>query len=138
MLKTLEGKPIFDAKKPITLVITRGDCSKADPKEPSSCAAAIALRRQFSVQEVRVHLTRTYVRYGKGEWTRYNTPLPLRTEIIAFDRGGKFSPGEFVLSVVPPSRKRTGRTQGSLKNGSHRKKETRPRHVAKNVRHGPA
>ena len=37
-VKAIDGKPIFDAKKAITINITPNDIAKADKKEPADCA----------------------------------------------------------------------------------------------------
>lgn len=138
--KAIDGKPVIDAKKPITLIVTEGDINRADRKEPADCAFARACRRALHVKEARVHLGRVYLRANDGNWTRYLTPRTLRSEIIAFDRGGAFEPGEFTLGAPQPS-KRTGKTQGS-KRGRNRprtaKVKRRSPHVVTNVRTGPA
>jgi hypothetical protein len=139
-LKTIEGLPILDAKKAVTLIINDNDINKADPKEPKDCAVARACRRGLHVKEVRVHLGRVYLRQNEGNWLRYMTPRYLRSEIIAFDRGGKFAPGEYTLQAPGPSR-RTKKAQGSKKSKtahSNRKTKRRSPHVVTDVRTGPA
>ncbi len=59
-----------------------------------------------AADEVRVHLSRVYVRTGR-KWTRYKAANGLRTEIIAFDRGGSFEAGEYTLKPSPPSQRHT-------------------------------
>ncbi len=141
-LNEIDGKPIINAKKPIKLTINNNDINKADVKKPDDCAVARACRRELHVKEVRVHLGCVYLRYNEGNWVRlrYMTPRSLRAEIIAFDRGGKFEPGEYQLNAIPPSRK-TGKAQGSLKNKTKPKKLQKKRlkaHIVTNVRMGPA
>lgn len=142
-VREIDGKPVFDAKKPLILKVNANDVAKADPKEPADCAVARACRREMHAKEVRVHLGRVYVRMNEGNWTRYLTPKAMRQEIITFDRGGSFEPGEFTLSP-PMSRAATGKQQGTsrrkYKNGSsnpNRKKRPAP-HIVTNVRMGPA
>lgn len=142
-LKAIDGKPVLDAKRPITLNITKGDIDKADRKEPADCAVARACRRELHAKEVRVHLARIYVRMNDGNWQRFMTPKAMRSEIIAFDRGGSFEPGEFVLT--PPtgrdvaSGKRQGKTPKfkQARYNPNRKKRRAP-HVVTDVRGGPA
>lgn len=143
-LKAIDGIPILDAKYSITLHITKSDCSNSDPKHPESCAAARSIRRVLKPIDCRVHLGRIYIRQNKGNWLRYNTPPALRNEIIAFDRGGVFSPGEYVIKPLPPSQLATlGKRQGGepkfkqARNNPNRKKRKSP-HIVKNVRNGPA
>lgn len=140
-VKSIEGMPVIDGKRPLKLKITANDCRKGDPKDPSSCAIARACRRELHVAEARVHLSRVYIRAtGAKSWTRYNTPAALRQEIIAFDRGGSFAPGEHIIPIVIPSKKLTGKRQGGPGGG---KKSAHPRkrrayHKVADVRGGPA
>jgi len=142
-VKAIDGMPVIDAKRPITLTITDGDIAKADAKEPADCAVARACRRQLHVKEARVHLGRIYLRTNSSSWTRYLTPKTMRSEIIAFDRGGSFEPGTFTLPAPQPSKRATGKGQGSKPKFKHsrnnpNRKPRRPPHVVTNVRTGPA
>ncbi len=138
-LKSIDGKPVFDGKKPLILHINKNDVEKADPKEPADCAVARACRRDLHAKEARVHLARVYVRMNEGNWVRYRTPKSLRTEIIAFDRGGTFAPGEYQLHPVPPSdiALRTGKRKRAPSKNRTGKKRAKP-HVVTDVRTGPA
>jgi hypothetical protein len=100
----IEGLPVKDGSKSIMIVITTGDIKKSKIKSPSECAAAVACRRMLGATEARVHLGRTYLRYN-NHWERYLTSKPLRSEVVAFDRGGTFMPGEYLLDKMQPSRK---------------------------------
>src|SRR5690348_5778150 len=94
--------PVKDAKRSVKLIIEDNDITRARKKSPESCVVARACRRAFDAEEVRVHLSRVYVKNAKDEWVRYLTPRNLRSEIIAFDRGGRFVAGTYTLSKVPP------------------------------------
>lgn len=102
--RTINGLKVVDAEESVILRITNADIAKATKKNQRTCAAAIACMRQLHAKEVRVHLGRTYVRFGKI-WRRYITSGALRDEIVAFDRGGTFRPGEFALHKIQPHRK---------------------------------
>lgn len=139
-LQAIDGKPIINAKRGAKLTITAADIKNADVKVPDSCAVARACRRELHAKEVRVHLGRVYVRTNDGNWTRYITPDAMRSEIIAFDRGGAFAPGEYNLRAPGPTRL-TGKAQGSLKNKTRSKKLQKKRakpHIVTDVRVGPA
>lgn len=117
----INGKKVVDATKPIAIHITKRDTTGGDNKNPSSCAAALAVKRDIpECVNARVHIGRIYVETPK-QWVRYNTPDALRTEIIAFDRGGSFAPGEYKLQV-PEKRK----ASGSNTNRNTGKARTRP------------
>lgn len=97
----IAGKKVVDAKRSAKIVITKRDTETGDNKNPSSCAAALAAKRDVpECLSARVHIGRVYVEH-KDKWVRYFTPDALRTEIVAFDRGGSFQPGEYVLK--PPA-----------------------------------
>lgn len=129
--------PIVNAKRKLKIDITPRDIKSANRKSPSSCVVSQACKGMEHIKEIRTHLSRTYVRSNEGNWVRYMTPRSLRDEIIAFDRGGSFEPGTYVLEPPPKNREATGKRQGSNK----RKKTGRRRrsaHVISNVRGGPA
>lgn len=126
--RTIEGLPVRDAKKPILLHITDSDVKKGKVKNPGSCAAAVACKRELGASEAHVHKTRTYLRFN-GHWVRYMTPGSLQAEIVAFDRGGTFEPGEHRLGKMPTHRNtKTGpkKRRGRKKQGYHVVQNIRP------------
>lgn len=129
-IMNIDGLPVKDAKKSVILAITAGDVKKGKVKDIGSCAAAVACKRQLGATEAHVHKTRTYLRYN-GHWERYMTPQSLQAEIVAFDRGGKFEPGEHRLTKMAPSRplgKKSGprRDKGKKRQGYRVVKNIRP------------
>jgi len=130
----INGKKVVDATKPISIHITARDAIDGANKDPAGCAAARAVKRDLHCVSARVHIGRVYVETPK-QWVRYHTPRSLRTEIIAFDRGGSFEPGEYKLGVPENRRvqveKRPGRT-GTHKNESRRRRKVL---IAKIKRH---
>lgn len=105
----IAGKKVVDAKRPAKIVITVRDTKLGDNKNPSSCAAALAAKRDVpECLSARVHIGRVYIEH-KDKWVRYLTPEALRTEIVAFDRGGSFQPGDYVLKPPAPSETVEGR-----------------------------
>ena len=129
--RQIDGMPVYDAKRPITITVTRKDIANAKRKIPGECVAAVAAMRGLRAKEVRVHLGRTYVRHGKS-WLRYETRPRLRNEIIAYDRGGAFEPGEYTAPPPYDGHKTGARGSGHNKN-AHGPKRDRPHFVA-NVR----
>lgn len=99
----INGKPVINGKRPFTLSINKKDIAKGKNKEPGGCAAAIALMRENKdITAVRVHVGRIFVE-APHAWVRYKTPSTLRDEIIAFDRGGEFWPGEHLVQPLTKS-----------------------------------
>ena len=56
-----EGLPLVDAAQDVAIVITKKDATESKKKDPASCAAALAGRREFKT-DVRVYMTRMYVK----------------------------------------------------------------------------
>ncbi len=138
-LVEIEGLPVVNARREIILNITAGDCKTARRKSPSGCAAARALSREFGEGNVRVHLSRAYVKRTAKAWTRYLTPQALRREAIALDRGGTFAPGEYILAAPYTRAKHaTGKRQGGADpiQKKNTKKQRQP-HITVDVRPEP-
>lgn len=98
----ISGSKVLDAREHLTIHVTKTDVRLGAKKDATSCAAANAICRQHGAVEARVHASRAYVKKGKT-WFRYAVPPSMRNEIIAFDRGGEFAPGEYTLSPVSPT-----------------------------------
>ena len=124
---------IENAKRAIVLQITPADIKAAKPKDPEFCVIACAARRQFGAEDVRIHLSRVYIRRS-NRWLRYMTGSALRRELIVFDRHGSFAPGDYYLAAITPSRQ-TGRQQGSSTSQSTYR-QRRPYHYTDDVRPG--
>jgi hypothetical protein len=111
-MRMIDGKPVVDAEKPLIVHITSHDCERGSKKDPEKCAAALALKRVTGCDESRVHMGCTYLRFG-NKWLRYATPPSLKAEIISFDRGGGFYPGDFRLRPMPAANRLRARRRKS-------------------------
>lgn len=128
----INGKQVVDATKKAAIKITERDVNEGKNKDPAACAAARAAKRDVSnCISARVHIGRVYIEQ-KDKWVRYETPKSLRTEIIAFDRGGSFEPGEYVLEIPQPSTQRA--RSGSDTNRNRHWKTKEPRKTLKIAR----
>jgi hypothetical protein len=134
----INGTPVKDAKQKIVLTITPQDVKSGAKKNANSCAAANALCRQEGCEAAKVHMSRAYIKKGKT-WYRFAVPTALKNEVLAFDRGGAFEPGEYVLNPIQPS-VRLGAPRRSppveTRTGAHhsKNKRKRPYHVVSGVR----
>lgn len=127
----ISGLPVADAKRDQVIRITNSDVKRGGVKDPTTCAAALACRRDLQCTEAQVHIGRTYVKHGRS-WVRYVTPSSLKYEIVAFDRGGQFEPGEYVL-IAPKGALALGYEKPTgPKKKKGRKRETY--HVITNIR----
>jgi len=131
--QTIDGLPIVDSHERAPIHITKNDVRFGAKKSPGKCAAALAAKRDYHADEARVHLGRTYLRFGK-KWVRYLTPISLKAEIISFDRGGTFSPGDYVLGKMPPAKTMGKRQSASEKRRKHPRKRRGPYHIFTGVR----
>ena len=133
--KKLDGLPIYDAVEPISFTVTKRDISKGGVKEPDSCAMALACKREYHSKDVRIHINYSYV-LEKDHWVRYRTPNSVAREIVVFDRGGAFDPGEYTL-LVPFKSDRLGKIKQTGKHLSKRVSHKRYIHITANVRTRP-
>lgn len=102
-LAELEGLPVVDANPGdrLTLHVKPEDVTGSKSNDPAQCAAARAGQREHKV-EMRVHLTRAYVKRGK-KWVRYVMPESASREIVSFDRAHIFDQGTYTLLAPAPS-----------------------------------
>lgn len=125
----INGKRVVDATKPVTIKITPKDISSGDNKNPASCAAAKAAKHSIEdCISARVHIGRVYIEQDK-KWVRYNTPDSLKQEIIAFDRGGSFAPGNYTLRPISANETTEGRAR--LRDKSRHMRAHSPQHPRK-------
>lgn len=133
-MKQIDGRPVANASMPIRLSVTEADIKNGAPKNPYACAIALAAVRQVKgATAAKVHLSCVYIMI-KGEWRRYRTPEYATREIVAFDRGGRFIPGDYDLLPVPTAElvRRVASIRGTPKTSRPRK--PRPRHYTEDVR----
>jgi hypothetical protein len=128
----INGKRVINAKTSVVITISKVDVERGDMKEPESCAAALACQRQLHAAETRIHIGRCYLLID-GVWKRYQTSPALRNEIIAFDRGGTFEPGEYTLKRINP---KTAVARPTKPKGTkdHRVKAVRHNHTVTGIR----
>jgi hypothetical protein len=134
----INGTQVKDATKKIVLTITPQDVKSGAKKNANSCAAANALCRQEGCEAAKVHMSRAYIKKGKT-WYRFAVPTALKNEVLAFDRGGAFEPGDYILAPVQPSvRIGAPRTHGPKRKNHHSTGKAparkRPYHVVSGVR----
>ena len=123
----IEGKPVYNTDKSLTLAIRNSDIRHAVATAPDACAAAIACVRQFHALSARVYASRTFIEYN-DHWVRYVTTPALRREIVALDAGGKFHPGLYTLGKSDaPGNAATGKQTGGTKGKQNPRKDGKPR-----------
>lgn len=130
-----KGLPIMDARKPIQVEVTPTDVRKGSKLEPSSCAFALALKRETHCVEARVFRTVTYVTY-KTRIVRFHTPEAAARELIVFDRGGAFEAAEYTFRPFPKTLRLRANGGRQKPTGPKKRKGngTRPHHITAMVR----
>ena len=129
------GLPIYDAVEPISFTVTKRDINRGGLQQPDSCAMALACKREYHYKDVRIHIKFSYV-LEKDHWVRYRTPDSVVREIVAFDRGGAFDPGEYTLGV-PYKSDRLGQRKLNFRPSRKRVSGKRYIHITANVRTRP-
>ena len=99
------GRNVVDSTRTIQIEITAQDTQLASRQDHGNCAVARACMKQEGTDAL-VHISRVFLKMkNKNIWVRYIVKNDLRTEIVAFDRGGKFEPGIFKLYRIQPAQK---------------------------------
>lgn len=130
------GLKVVDATKPVSIKINAKDVKDGGVKNAAACAAALACKRLFNSADARVHVSKTYVKVN-NKWIRFRTPQSLRAEIVAFDRGGRFAPGEYTLGKVEPANRLGARKKPPGGHNPKPKRRIAKRHMTVDVRqHG--
>jgi hypothetical protein len=136
-MRKIGGMDVGNASLPVRITVTEEDIKSGRRKNPDACAVALAaVRRVKGVTAAKAHLGCIYLLVN-GKWRRWMTPAALRTEIIVFDRGGRFVPQVFDLHPPPVARlvSRARRLNGHAPRPKRsRWKRHKPTHTA-DVRH---
>jgi hypothetical protein len=123
---------VVDATKDVTIEVTKRDQSIAHAREHSSCAMAVACKRALALDGVIISISAAYLVKGE-QATRYAVPEQVRREIVAFDRGASFAPGDYRL--ITPNHP-VGKARSPGDNGTHsgNGKATPPKHFTEGIR----
>jgi hypothetical protein len=93
---------IIDAKHLVKIHVSARDCKSGEAMNPSECALAKAIKREFKADAAIVGLGASYIIKG-NKATRFHTPERIRREIVSFDRHSDFAEGDYVLTRKSPS-----------------------------------
>jgi hypothetical protein len=133
----INGKPVINSKRKIMIEISPRDIKKGMTRDPGSCAAAQCLMRTVpGIKGARVHVKMTYIEFD-DHWERLRTPPSLSREIVAFDRGAPFYPGQYNIGPLSKGeQERYGKAagQGGGQDKTNRNKRRRPYHITEGIR----
>lgn len=108
-------RTVADADKDVTTHVSDENVSMASLKAHRSCALAQACKQKKGVDAAIISRSTAFLVHGTHA-TRYLLSTPAMKEIMAFDRGGSFSPGDYTLKV-PAKSQRLGAYRSSNKHG---------------------
>lgn len=106
---------VRDSRRHMVVTVLAKDLKGARRNNPECCAFARACKRQKKVDAVHFFKTSAWIEKD-GVLTRFQLPESMKREIIVFDRGGKFAPGEYQLRAVSKAR-RLGKGSGKTRVG---------------------
>ena len=114
---------VVDANKGLTIEVTKRDVNSAQVRNHSTCAMAVACKREMQAEGMIVSTNIAYV-IKNNTATRYRVPESVSREVVAFDRGAEFSTGTYHLRV--PVDKLGAHKNGA---GSHAKTPTKKKAI---------
>lgn len=95
-------KTVVDAERNARIEVTGADDKAAKRKSHKTCAMAVACKRKFHLDGVIMSIKTAYLVKGT-QARRFTLPPSVAREVVSFDRGGGFEPGDYELSKVSPS-----------------------------------
>lgn len=95
-------REVIDATKPVKVVVSAKDNTDGQKNQPTECAMAKAMRREFKADGVIIGLSVSYIIKGT-QAIRYKTTDTVAREITSFDRHQDFAPGVYGLSPISPA-----------------------------------
>ncbi len=128
---------VTDADDDLLINVTEKDEKASKKKDHNECAMAVAVKRQEGCSSVIISASTAYVIKGTHA-TRYKMPESASREVVSFDRGSAFEPGDYKLKS-PPKSARLGTYRGAMtteKNFHSGKLAKRFVHHTANIREG--
>jgi hypothetical protein len=123
---------VEDADEDLEIHVTANDCKGAKAKSASNCAMARACRRTFDGAIISV--SSAYIIKGKKAM-RFKVPARIAREIISFDRGHRFMPGEYKLNAPTGTNRLGSINKNHGQSGERSGKEVRQRrHFTQGIR----
>jgi hypothetical protein len=125
-------KFVEDADSSIKVEVTPRDVATSKRKAHSECAMAVACKRSKHVDGVIIATSTAYL--VKGDTAkRFYVPTSVAREVVSFDRGSEFMPGEYELRAPGPTEQLGRQTGGHAGREGHGKPIIH-RHMTSNVR----
>lgn len=125
---------VVDAKRPVRIEVTEQDATKKGIKNHESCAMAVACKRKFNLDGVVISRSTAYLVKGRKA-RRFKLSPSVSREIVSFDRGAGFAPGNYHLTTFPETQRLGSRRETSTDgNGTGNGFPKNFRHVTTGIR----
>ncbi len=125
---------VTDSDNDLEIEVLERDIRAAAKKNHTECAMAVACKRAEHADGVIISVNTAYVIKG-NEATRFKVPQSIAREVVSFDRGSQFGPGDYALKS-PRKSQRLGARQERSPSTATRPLKTKRRkpHVTEGVR----
>jgi hypothetical protein len=127
-----EVKSVVDATRDTTIKVTVKDEKASHKLSHKACAMAVACKRTMNLDGVIISIRTAYLIKDKKA-TRYTLPDSVTREIVSFDRGGGFMPGEYEMRK-PRKGQRLGEPGGHNKSRTGTGIKIRRHHFTSGIR----
>jgi len=97
-------KFVVDAAEAVDVSVCKADIVSSKSLDPTNCAMARAIKREHRADAAIIGLSSSYIING-DKAIRFATPQSVQREIVSFDRGHDFEPGDYYLTPKSPSNK---------------------------------
>lgn len=125
---------VSDADEDLLLEVTDKDERTAAKKDHTQCALAVACKRSEHADGVIISVHAAYVIKG-DKATRFALPESVKREVVSFDRGAKFAPGDYTLKAPSKSQRLGARTERNTHATTrpHKSRRSKP-HITDGIR----
>lgn len=126
-------RKVVDADRGAKIEVMPTDANPRAQKNHEDCALAVACKRQMNLDGVIISRSKAYLVKGRVA-RRFNLSPSASREVVSFDRGAGFAPGEYLLSPISPAGKLGTRTGSGRDRSTGTGPNKRFRHLTANVR----
>ena len=123
---------VKDATRNTVIEVTKRDEAASRRKDHNQCAMAMACQRAMHLDGVIIARTIAYLVKDRVA-TRYCLPESVTREVVSFDRGGGFAPGEYKL-LKPNISHRLDSAGGHNRQKKNTAKRPEPKHMTSGIR----
>lgn len=99
-------RTVEDSPRELGVLVKQQDIDDAIPGNPAACAVSLGAQRNCPGHVTGALISRTIaiLIYRETQAVRFIVPKMTYANLFAFDRGGKFEPGIYLLGKVPPGK----------------------------------